>query len=103
MAKQTGTRVTTKPGYIVVEIDGQSTQYSVAEFLRAADIPLLTHEKVREITSSVNLLFVLIRTLIAKGILNNEFLEEGEYDLEAIIQATEDMGGDYSMPDISVP
>ena len=98
-----GTRLSTAPGYLVREENGRKSQLSLSKMLRAADIPALTYEQVGAIKTLANLVVVLIRTLIAKDMLNQEFLEEGEYDLEAMIQSIEDMGGDYSMPDISVP
>ena len=101
--KKEGTRVYGEPGFIIVEIDGQRTQYPIADILRAADIPIgLTCVQVRAITTLANLLVVLIRTLIDRQILNESFLEDGDYDLAAIVQSIEDMGGDYGEPDISV-
>lgn len=98
-----GTRLSVIPGYLVVSYDGQESLLAISSILRAADIPIINFENVPTISTIVNLLATLIRTLIAKGILSQKFLEEGEYDLAAIIESIEDMGGDYSMPDISVP
>ncbi len=100
--KKEGTRVYGEPGYIIVEIDGQRTQYAIAEILRAADIPSLTYEQVGAIKTLANLVVVLIRTLIDRDILNESFLEDGEYDLAAIVKTIEDMGGDYGEPDLTV-
>ena len=100
--KQPGTRVYGIPGYIVVEIDGKSTQYSIARILRAADIPMLTYEQVSSITTLANLIVVLVRTLIARGVLDTDFLEEGEFDLDFIRESLENMGGSYDLPDLNV-
>jgi len=100
--KMTGTRVYGEPGYIIVEIDGKKTQHSIARVLRAADIPSLTYVQVQAITALANLTAVLIRTLISRDILDDSFLEDGEYSLESITEALEEMGGDYGDPDISV-
>lgn len=100
--KQEGTRVYGTPGYIVVDIDGKKTQYAIADILRAADIPSLTYAQVGAIKTLANLTAVLIRTLIDRDVLNESFLEDGEYDLAAIVQTIEDMGGDYIEPDLTV-
>ncbi len=96
-----GTQVYGEPGYIVVEIDGKKTQYPIADILRAADIPALTYAQVGAIKTLANLVVVLIRTLIARDILDEQFLEEGEYDLAAIVQTIEDIGGDFGEPDLT--
>jgi hypothetical protein len=97
-----GTRVYGEPGYIIVEIDGQKTQYPIAAILRAADIPALTYAQVGAIKTLANLVVVLIRTLIARDVLDEQFMEDGEYDLEAIVQTIEGMGGDFIEPDLTV-
>ncbi len=95
--------VTFTPGYMVVNIGGKLTQYPISSVLRAADIPTgLTHTQVSAITTLANLVAVLIRTLIINNVLDESFLEEGEYDLGDIVQAVADMGGDYGEPDILV-
>jgi len=100
--KKEGTRVYGTPGYIVVEIDGQSTQYSMTEILLAANIPSLTYVQVGAIKTLANLIVVLIRTLIDRDILNESFMEDNDYDLAAIVKTIEDMGGDYGEPDLTV-
>ena len=91
-------------GYLVfVDDTGARTRYAIADMLRAADIPTgLTYAQVGAITSLANLVAVLIRTLIDRQVLNESFLEDGEYDLGSIIQTIEAMGGDYGEPDIAV-
>ena len=101
--KQPGTRVYGIPGYIVVEIDGQSTQYSIAEILRAADIPVgLTYRQVQAITPLANMVADLTKKLIAIGTLDPEFTGEDGYDLAAIVETIEDIGGNYGEPDLNV-
>jgi hypothetical protein len=97
-------RISTEPGYIIFSDDNGkgSTKYPLAEMLRAADIPALTYAQVGAIKTLANLVVVLIRTLIARGVLDEQFLEEGEYDLAAIVQTIEDMGGDFGEPDLTV-
>ncbi len=101
--KMDGTQVSTEPGYLIIEIDGKKTQYPISAVLRAADIPTgLTYSQVGAITTLANLVAILIRTLIDRDILNESFLEDGDIDLEGIVESIEDMGGDYGEPDISV-
>ncbi len=91
-------------GFLTLTDDsGRSTKYPIADMLRAADIPVgLTHEQVGAITTLANLVAVLIRTLIDRQVLDESFMEEGEYDLNAIVETIENMGGDYGEPDLTV-
>ncbi len=87
----------------LVRDDGAPTKYAIADVLRALDIPAgLTHEQVGAITTLANHFFVLIRTLIARNVLDEDFLEEGEYPLSVLVQSLEDMGGDFGEPDLTV-
>ncbi|MFA5377193.1 MAG: hypothetical protein WC455_15695 [Dehalococcoidia bacterium] len=98
-------RISTEPGYLVFSDENGkgATKFSIAEVLRAADIPTgLTHEQVGAITTLANLVVVLIRTLIDRQVLDESFLENDDLDLDHIIGAIEEMGGDYADPDISV-
>ncbi len=82
---------------------GRSTKYPIADMLSATDIPAgLTHTQVPDISSLANLLVVLIRTLIDRQVIDESFLENDDYDLDAIIYAIEKMGGAYHDPDIAV-
>jgi len=96
--------LTREPGYLVLTDDrGRQTRYSIASLLRAADIPTgLTYSQVQAVTTLANLIVVLIRTLIARDVLDEQFLEDGDYDLAAIVQTIEDMGGDFGEPDLTV-
>ena len=92
------------PGYLVtVDANGNEIEQTpISTVLRAADIPSLTYSQVQAITSLANLVAVLIRTLVDRDILDESFMEDGDYDLAAIVQSIEDMGGDYGEPDIGV-
>jgi hypothetical protein len=96
--------ITFEPGYMVLTRDeGGSTRYPVADILRALDIPAgLTYSQVGAIKTLANLIVVLIRTLIDRQVLNESFLENDDYNLDAIIEAIANMGGAYQEPDISV-
>ena len=91
-------------GFIVVTREGgNQTRYAIADVLRALDIPTgLTFRQVGAITTLANLIVVLIRTLIDRDVLDDSFLENGDFDLNSITEAIEEMGGDYQKPDISV-
>ncbi len=92
-------------GYITITKDGGATptRYPIADVLRALDIPTgLNHTQVGAITTLANLVVVLIRTLIERQVLDEKFLEDGDYDLNDIIETIENMGGDYGEPDITV-
>ncbi len=93
-----------KPGYITLtDSHGRKTDYPIASVLRAADIPSgLTYSQVGAITTLANLVVILIRTLIDRDVLDEKFLESGDFDLESITEAIALMGGDYQKPDISV-
>lgn len=95
-------RVELIPGYIkITEDGGQSHLIAIVDVLRAADIPALTYEQVAAIKTLANLVVILVRTLIDRQILDESFLEEGEYDLADLIETIESMGGDYGEPDLS--
>ncbi len=91
-------------GYITLTREnGRQTRYAVADILRALDIPTgLTYSQVSAITTLANHVAVLVRTLIARGYLDDDFLEKGEYNLESITESIAEMGGDFDKPDISV-
>lgn len=91
-------------GYITLTRTGDNrTRYAIADVLRALDIPTgLTYSQVQAVTALANLVAILIRTLISRDVLDESFLEGGEYTLESITEAIEQMGGDYGEPDLSV-
>lgn len=93
----------TEPGYIkVVPDSGPPVRYPIADILRALDIPVgLTHLQVDGIRLLSNLMVVVIRTLMEKDILNEQFLDEFgmDYDLEHLEYAIEQLGGSFSDPD----
>ena len=94
--------ITFVSGFIVVTFDsGPPRQYPIAAVLRAADIPALTYSQVASIKALANLIVIVVRTLIDRQVLDESFLESNEMDLDTIIYAIEQMGGDYSDPDLS--
>uniref|UniRef100_A0A6H2A0L3 Uncharacterized protein n=1 Tax=viral metagenome TaxID=1070528 RepID=A0A6H2A0L3_9ZZZZ len=97
-----GTRLSAAAGYLIWEEDGKKTQIAIEKILRAADIPMLTYEQVSSIATLSNMFVVLIRTLQAKGIVDEDFLEKGEFDISMLIQSLENMGGSYTDPDLNV-
>ncbi len=95
--------ITFEAGSFVVtrEGSGPPQRVPIADMLRAADIPTgLTYTQVEAISTLANLVAVLIRTLIDRQVLNESFMEDDDYDLDAIIDSIENMGGDYAEPDI---
>ncbi|KKL16762.1 hypothetical protein LCGC14_2492340 [marine sediment metagenome] len=97
-----GTYLSTEPGYLVIEEDGRRSQLAIADILRAADIPVITYEKIKAVTALANMVADLTKKLIELGLLPAEFIGEGGYSLEGVIQSIESMGGDYGEPDLSV-
>lgn len=97
-------RITFTPGFITLYDGGATpTKYAIADVLRALDIPTgLTHTQMEEISKLANMFAVLIRTLIDRQILDESFLENDDYSLDALIQSIEQMGGSYHEPDIAV-
>ena len=90
-------------GYLKITDDfDRSHRISLAAALKAADIPSLTYSQVQAITALASLIAVLIRTLVDRQVLDESFLENDDYDLDAIIYSIEQMGGAYHEPDIRV-
>lgn len=95
--------ITFSSGYITLTRDsGVPKRYPIAAVLRALDIPALTYSQVQAVTALANLIAVLIRTLIDRQVLDESFLENDDYDLNAIIETIKNMGGDYGEPDLEV-
>ena len=96
--------LTTEPGYLTVSDGvGNKSKYAIAAMLRAADIPTgLTYTQVAAITTLANLVVILTRTLIERGVLDESFTDENgmDWDLEHIIHAIEQMGGTFHDPDL---
>jgi len=97
------TNLTFEAGFIVVHRDsGAPKKYSIADVLRAADIPAgLTYTQVTAVTALANLVVILIRTLVDRQVLGESFLEDGDYNLDDLVEAIENMGGDYGDPDLT--
>ena len=86
-------------GNLIVSMDsGAPKRVPVTSFL-----PALTYSEVAAIKTLANLVVVLVRTLIDKGILNESFMEDDDFDLDALIYSIERIGGSYHEPDLSVP
>ncbi len=96
--------ITFESGYIVLHRDsGGSTKYPIASVLRALDIPTgLTYAQVGAVSTLANMFAVLIRTLIANDVIGESFMEDNDYDLDAIIETIGNMGGAYDAPDLTV-
>lgn len=98
--------VTVEPGFIVIDSgSGPPTRYPIADLLRQIDIPVgLTHIQVAGIGLLANLVVILVRTLISRGILDETFADgaggdgDMDYDLDHIIYAIEQLGGAYHEP-----
>lgn len=95
--------LTLEPGYLVFTLDGKSSRYAIADVLRAADIPTdLTYVQVGAIKTLASLVGALVKTLIEKEYLPEDFMEEDGYDLDSVIDSLEDQGGQaFSTPDLS--
>ena len=97
------TDIVFESGYMVVHRDhGAPVRYPIASTIRAVDIPALTYTQVASLSTVANLIVVLIRTLIARDILDEDFLEDGDYNLDDIIETIGNLGGDYGEPDLTV-
>ncbi len=97
------TNLTFEAGFIIVHRDaGPPTKYSIADMLRAADIPALTFTQVGAITGLANFIAILIRTLIERGVLDESFTDGKQginWSLAGLIEIIEALGGSYSEPD----
>ena len=91
--------ITFASGTITVTYDsGPPRDIRVLDFL-----PALTYEQVDAVKILTNLIVVLIRTLIAKNVLDEEFMAGVDnVDLDHLIYVFEKIGGSYHNPDISV-
>jgi len=91
-------------GYITVtyQTGGIPKRWSIADVLRAADIPALTYSQVAAITTLANLIVVLVRVLTDREILDEQFVDSLglDYTLEQLTQVITAMGGDYTVPDL---
>lgn len=97
--------ITFESGYIVItkQAGGIPERHAIADVLRAADIPALTYSQVATITTLANLTAILIRTLIKRGILDEDFVdstlgEDMDWNLDSLIYAIEQMGGSFHSP-----
>lgn len=96
--------ISIEAGYLLIDDgNGPPRQLPVADLLRAADIPTgLTHTQVAAITALANLTAILIRTLIERKVLDEDFIDSlgMNWDLEHLSYAIGQMGGSYDNPDL---
>ena len=94
--------ITTEPGFITIDTgSGPPRRISMGTLLTQPDIPVgLTHAQVAGVSLLANLVVILIRVLIEKEILDETFADELglNWDLNHLIYAIEQLGGDYSEP-----
>lgn len=91
-------------GYIDITYSkgGIKKRWNIADILRAADIPTgLTYTQITSLTALANLVVILVRTLIDRDVLTESFLEDGDVSLDYLVDAIENMGGDYGDPDLT--
>jgi len=96
------TNIVFEPGAIILHRDsGPPTKYLLTNIIRLLDIPLgIDQTQVVALKTLSNLIVVLIRTLIARGVLNESFLEDDDLSLNALIETVEAMDGSYSDPNL---
>ena len=98
------TKIETEPGYLILTEDGnRKTMYPISPVLRVADIPTgLTYIQVAALKTLANLVVILIRTLIEREVLDENFADSLglDMDLDHIVAAIEAMGGTYHEPDL---
>jgi len=96
--------LTVEPGFILIDNgSGPPRQVPIADVLRALDIPIgLTHEQVAGISLLANLFTILVRTLIDRDVLDEDFADSlgMDWDLDHLVYAVEQMGGSYHDPNL---
>jgi len=93
--------ITHQAGFLLVETDVETKKFDITIILRAADIPTgLTYSQVQAITGLANIIGVLIKELIERGIIGEDFLDG--YGLEDIVDQIDNAGGSYTEPDIGI-
>lgn len=99
-----GGKLRFESGYIyVTDSSHQESRVAVSSILRALDIPIgLDYNQVQGLSALASLMSTLIRTLIDRQILDESFLEKGEYNLNDIIETIENLGGSFGDPDLTV-
>ena len=75
-------------GFITVTYDsGPPVKLPIADMLRAADIPVLTIDKVTVLTKLADLFMILLKTLIERQFLDEDFADG--YDLDWFLEVLE--------------
>ncbi len=99
--------ITTEPGFITIDTgSGPPRRISMKTLLTQPDIPIgLDHVQVYGLTILGNLLVVLVRTLIARGVLDETFADSAglSSSLDQLIHVIEGLGGAYHNPDLDNP
>lgn len=82
--------ITFEAGFIVVtkEGGGPPNKNAVKDILRAADIPVLTIDKLTVLSRLAKLTAIMLETLIDRKILDESFAND--YDLDWMIEILED-------------
>uniref|UniRef100_A0A6M3IQV0 Uncharacterized protein n=1 Tax=viral metagenome TaxID=1070528 RepID=A0A6M3IQV0_9ZZZZ len=92
------------PGYLTLtDSHGRKTAYPIAPVIRAVDVPVgLTYSQVGGLTTLANIAGLLAKILIEAEVIDESLLNDEGYNLESVITAIEELGGDYVEPDLSV-
>lgn len=88
-------------GYVILTYDNNVTKsIPISDVLRAADIPALTSSNVASLKALANLIVILIRTLISRQIIDEDFADDAglAWELDDLIEAIEDIGGSFHEP-----
>ena len=97
-------KITLESGFITIpNPSGPPTKFPIADVLRAADIPAITYAQVAAITTLANMFAIVIRTLVDRNILDEDFGEkDGDLSmgLDTMIEVITGMGGQYHDPDL---
>ena len=105
MAKNNIVKIEYTPSYIyTTDESGNRTKHALANMLVAGDIPAgLTYVQVASLKALANLIAIIVRTLIAREILDETFDDEHgmEMDLAHLVKAIEDMRGSYHEPTLA--
>jgi len=95
--------VTLEPGYVTIpQPSGPPLRTAISKYLRAPDIPEgLTHSQVDGVRLLANLVAIMLRTLIARDLLDEDFADDLGigWDLDHIVYVLEQLGGSYHEPD----
>lgn len=94
---------TLEAGYITIDRDsGPPVRIPLRDLLRNVDIPTgLTHAQVDGLRLLSNMVVILIRTLIDRGIIDENMGDnDSNWDLDTLIHSIESLGGSFDTPDM---